>query len=154
MKLEEIILKIENYKVNENDEEYEIHNIDFFDEITENIESLPKLDDIQKEMIINALFNFLLNQSADMEDCFPFIHLIESIDNPDYKIYDKKLIEFNKKYGTTNSVYLLNRFINGLNDDVKKKEYINMLKDVADNLNYLECVREQALFFYKYQIED
>ncbi len=127
MKLEEIILKIETYKVNENDEDYEIHNIDFFDEITENIEGLPKLNDMQKEKIINALFNFLLNQSADMEDCFPFIHLIESIDKPDYKIYEHKLIEFNKKYGTTNSVYLLNRFINPLNDDVKRNEYVNIL---------------------------
>ncbi|WP_405207092.1 hypothetical protein [Aquimarina sp. LLG6339-5] len=150
MNLNTICQKILNYKVEEETEDYEVS--DFFDEIGEDILKLNTLTDIQKGKLLKSLFDFIKNQDSEMDENFSFIHLIESIDKPNYELYNAELLKFNKENGTIISTLLLNRHINSLSGDEWKK-CIEILKSISDNNDYTEYVREEALDYYEHQME-
>ena len=150
MKLEKVLLQIENFKVTEEMEGYEVS--EFFDEIREHLTDINLLTKLQKEQLIKTLFGFLKTQDPEMDENFSFIHFIENIDNPTYEIYSSELLKFNSENGTITSTLLLNRHINSLNGTEKKK-CVELMKSVSENENYTEYIREFALDFYKHQME-
>jgi hypothetical protein len=150
MNLEKILLQIENFKVDEEMEDYEIS--EFFDKIRGNISDVSSLTKIQKEKLVKKLFDFLKNQDSEMNENFSFIHFIENIDNPAYEIYNSELLKFNTENGTITSILLLNRHINSLKGD-EWKDSVKLMKSISENENYTEYVREFALNFYKHQTE-
>ena len=151
MNLEEILEKVNKFNTNEATEDYEL-NI-FFDEIGDAISKLGELNIDEKKKTITSFFNFLKRQSSELEENWSYIHLIESIDNASFKIYDPQLIKFNKESPTLTSILLLNRFINSLEGD-KWKNGVNLLKAISEREDISELVREEANEFYKHQIED
>lgn len=94
MKLEEIIERIESFRVLEEMEDYEIS--EFFDNVRSELKNFNSLTDLQKEKLIKSAFEFLKNQDPEMDENFSFIHCVEDIDNPRYEIYNSELIKFNK----------------------------------------------------------
>ena len=145
----ELSAKIQNFNVADEMEDYEISL--FFDEVSEAIEGQLSL--VEKEMLLNSLFEFLKRQDPEMEENFSFIHLIEGIDEPDYKIYDDKLLEFNNQNASVTAILLLNRHANGAVGDEREK-CIVLLKSIADNIKYTDYIREVALDFFTYQLEN
>lgn len=150
MKFEEVIERIEKFKVSEEIEDYEIS--DFFDDIRNELPESSSLIESQKEQLIKSLFGFLKNQDPEMDENFSFIHFIEDIDTPNYEIYNSELIKFNKENGIVTSTLLLNRHINSL-EGSEWKNCVELLKSIADNENYTEYVKEFALDFYEHLIE-
>ena len=112
MNLKEILLSIENFKITQKTENYEIS--DFFDEIGEKLNGIIPLNELKKKQLIKGLFDFLKTQNPEMSENFSFIHLIECIDKPNYEIYNSELTKFNSENGTITSTLLLNRHINSL----------------------------------------
>ncbi|NRR92460.1 hypothetical protein HSX10_12855 [Winogradskyella undariae] len=150
MNLENTITLIENFQVNDEIEDYEIS--EFFDAIGFQLEAINRFTDAQKQQLIQTLFDFLKRQDPELDEDFSFIHLIEAIDQPDYKIYNAELLKFNTENGTITSTLLLNRFINGLKEEERKK-YIDLLKLISENRNYTDLVRAEALSYYEHQME-
>ncbi|WP_179352077.1 hypothetical protein [Winogradskyella vidalii] len=149
MNLENTITLIENFQVNDEMEDYEIS--EFFDAIGFQLEAINRFTDSQKQQLIQTLFDFLKRQDPELDEVFSFIHLIEAIDQPDYKIYNVELLKFNTENGTITSTFLLNRCINGLKKEEREK-YVNLLKSIANNTQYTDLVRAEALGYYKHQI--
>lgn len=150
MNLKNTITLIKNFQVNDKMEDYEIS--EFFDAIGYQLEDVNRFTDAQKQQLIQTLFDFLKRQDPELEEDFSFIHLIEAIDQPDHKIYNAELLKFNTENGTITSTLLLNRYINGLEGDACKK-HIALLKSIADNTNYTDLVRAEALEYYKHQTQ-
>ncbi|WP_298512159.1 hypothetical protein [uncultured Kordia sp.] len=150
MDLDTICQQILHYKVENKTEDFEITT--FFDQIGEEIHKLDISDSSQKEKLIKVLFKFIKNQNPEMEENFSFIHLIENIDTPNYKIYETELVKFAKENGTITSILLLNRHINSL-DKIAQAECLNILKSIAENDNFTNLVRQEALNYYNYQKE-
>lgn len=150
MNLENTITLIENFQVNDDMEDYEIS--EFFDAIGYQLEAINGFTDAQKQQLIQTLFDFLKRQDPELDEDFSFIHLIEAIDQPGYKIYNVELLKFNTENGTITSTLLLNRCINGLKKE-ERIEYIELLKSIADNANYTDLVRAEALSYYEHQKE-
>ncbi|MGJ8549365.1 hypothetical protein [Winogradskyella wichelsiae] len=150
MNLENTITLIENFQVNDEIEDYEIS--EFFDAIGFQLEAINRFTDAQKQQLIQTLFDFLKRQDPELDEDFSFIHLIEAIDQPDYKIYNAELLKLNTENGTITSTLLLNRFINGLKEEERKK-YIDLLKLISENRNYTDLVRAEALSYYEHQME-
>ncbi len=151
--MQQILLKINNFNIDTTIDDYELDVSDFFDEITMDLEEIDPLTEQQKKDLIDALFGFIERSPSDMQEDFSFIHLIESIDTPDYAIYDSKLIEINTKIGSKNTLLLLHRHINSLDVDEKKK-YLPLLENIAQNSGYNDEVRELAFELYEYQLEN
>ncbi|WP_299779035.1 hypothetical protein [uncultured Formosa sp.] len=149
MNLETAITLIKNFNVNDDMEDYEVS--EFFDAIGDELEDVNRFTDSQKQQLIQTLFNFLKRQDPELEEDFSFIHFIEAIDQPDYNIYNAELFKFNTENGTITSTLLLNRCINGLKKEEREK-HIDLLKSIADNANYTDFVRTEALSYYKHQI--
>ncbi|WP_452219244.1 hypothetical protein [Lacinutrix undariae] len=147
MNLANAILKIQNFQVVDDLEDYE-----FFDTITEKLTDISKFTDSEKEQLIQTLFDYLKRHDPELEENFSFIHFIEHIDKPDYKIYDAELLKFNTENGTITTTLLLNRFINGLKEQERKK-HIDLLKSISENKNYTDLVRTEALSYYEHQTE-
>ena len=150
MNLEEIFLSIKNFKVTEEMEDYEVS--EFFDKIRGKITDTNLLTDLQKKELIINLFGFLKTQDPEMDENFSFIHFIENIDNPTYEIYNAELLKFNTENGTITSTLLLNRHINSLKGNELEKS-VELIKNISENKNYTEYVREFALDFYEHQIQ-
>ncbi|MGR7813718.1 hypothetical protein [Lacinutrix undariae] len=150
MNLANAILKIQNFQVVDDLEDYEIN--EFFDTITEKLTDISKFTDSEKEQLIQTLFDYLKRHDPELEENFYFIHFIEHIDKPDYKIYDAELLKFNTENGTITTTLLLNRFINGLKEQERKK-HIDLLKSISENKNYTDLVRTEALSYYEHQTE-
>lgn len=150
MNLENTITLIQNFQVNDAMEDYEIS--EFFDAIGYQLEGVNRFTDSQKQQLIQTLFGFLKRQEPELDEDFSFIHLIEAIDQPDYKIYNAELLKFNTENGTITSTLLLNRCINGLKKEEREK-YIDLLKLIAENTNYTDLVRAEALGYYKHQTQ-
>jgi hypothetical protein len=148
MNINTICQQILDFKVNSETEDYKIDI--FFDEVGNNIYSIGTLNSSQKEQLIQALFTFIKNQDSEMDENFSFIHLIESIDKPDYIIYDAELLKFTRQYGTITSNILLNRHMNSL-DTLKQTECLTIFKSIAENEKFSEYVRQEALHYLKYQ---
>ena len=150
MNLENAITQIKNFQLSDAMEDYDIS--EFFDAIGDELEDVNRFTDSQKQQLIQTLFNFLKRQDPELDEDFSFIHFIEALDQPDYKIYNAELLKFNTENGTITSTLLLNRFINGLKEEERKK-YIDLLKSIADNANYTDLVRAEALSYYEHQME-
>ncbi|QXP69797.1 hypothetical protein H0I29_14395 [Polaribacter sp. R2A056_3_33] len=150
MNLDNAITKIKNFNVNDDMEDYEIS--EFFDVIGDELTDVGDFTDLQKEQLIQTLFDFLKRQDPELDEDFSFIHFIEHIDKPNYKIYNAELLKFNTENGTIMATLLLNRFINGLKEEERKK-YIDLLKSISENRNYTDLVRAEALSYYQHQIE-
>lgn len=150
MNLDNAITKIKNFNVNDDMEDYEIS--EFFDVIGDELTDVGDFTDLQKEQLILTLFDFLKRQDPELDEDFSFIHFIEHIDKPNYKIYNAELLKFNTENGTIMATLLLNRFINGLKEEERKK-YIDLLKSISENRNYTDLVRAEALSYYQHQIE-
>ena len=150
MNLEEIFLSIKNFKVTEEMEDYEVS--EFFDKIRGKITDTNLLTDLQKKELIINLFDFLKTQDPEMDENFSFIHFIENIDNPTYDIYNAELLKFNTENGTITSTLLLNRHINSLKGNEWGKS-VELIKNISENKNYTEYVREFALDFYEHQMQ-
>ncbi|PZW42471.1 hypothetical protein LX95_00783 [Mesonia algae] len=150
MNLEDTITLIKNFQVNDEMEDYEIS--EFFDAIGYQLEDVNRFTDSQKQQLIQTLFGFLKRQDPELDEDFSFIHLIEAIDQPNYKIYNAELLKFNKENGTITSTLLLNRCINGLKKEERKK-YIELLKLISENTNYTDLVRAEALGYYEHQTQ-
>ena len=150
MNLETAISQIKNFNVNDEMEDYEIS--EFFDAIGDELEDVNRFTDSQKQQLIQTLFNFLKRQDSELEEDFSFIHFIEAIDQPDYKIYNAELLKFNTENGTITSTLLLNRSINALEGE-EHKEYIGLLKSISENKNYTDLVRAEAFSYYEHQME-
>ena len=150
MDLENAIIKIQNFDVNDDMEAYEIS--EFFDAIGDELRDVKMFTSSQKKQLIQVLFDFLKRQDPELEEDFSFIHFIEHIDKPDYKIYDAELLKFNTENGTITTTLLLNRFINGLKEEERKK-HIDLLKSISENKNYTDLVRAEALSYYEHQTE-
>ncbi|QNK78492.1 hypothetical protein H7F37_05300 [Winogradskyella sp. PAMC22761] len=150
MNLENAITQIKNFQVSDAMEDYDIS--EFFDAIGDELEAINRFTDSQKQQLIQTLFNFLKRQDPELEEDFSFIHFIEALDQPDYKIYNAELLKFNTENGTITSTLLLNRFINGLKEE-ERIEHIDLLKSIADNANYTDLVRAEALSYYEHQME-
>jgi hypothetical protein len=150
MNLEKIILQIENFKVDEEMEDYEVS--EFFDEISEQFTNTEILTALQKEQLIKTLFVFLKNQDPEMDENFSFIHFIENIDKSEYEFFSPELLKFNSENGTINSILLLNRYTNSLKGTEWGK-CVELMKSISENEEYTEYVREFALEFYDYQMK-
>nr|WP_321231339.1 hypothetical protein [uncultured Psychroserpens sp.] len=150
MNLEEIFLSLKNFKVTEEMEDYEVS--EFFDKIRGKITDTNLLTDLQKKELILNLFDFLKTQDPEMDENFSFIHFIENIDNPTYEIYNAELLKFNTENGTITSTLLLNRHINSLKGNEWEKS-VELIKNISENKNYTEYVREFALDFYEHQMQ-
>lgn len=150
MNLKEILAKINNFNTKEETEEYEI--TEFFDEIRDHFSELEKLSSKEKELSIQSFFNFLNRQSPDLTEDWSFIHLIESIDNIDYKIYETHLMKVNQETPTLTSLVLLVRFVNSLEGE-KWKKGVNLLKEISENNDNSELVRDEAKEYYDKQLE-
>jgi len=150
MKLKEILEKINSFNTNEETEEFEI--TEFFDNTGDCFAKLGKLDSNQIELTIKTFFNFLKRQSPDLGENWSFIHLIESIDKPNYKIYDTLLIKANKENPNLTSLILLVRFINPLEGKERKKG-VNLLKEISERNDISELVKEEAKDYYNDQLE-
>ncbi|MDN3619612.1 hypothetical protein QWY81_09120 [Polaribacter undariae] len=150
MDLENAIIKIQNFDVNDDMEAYEIS--EFFDAIGDELIDVKTFTSSQKKQLIQVLFDFLKRQDPELEEDFSFIHFIEHIDKPDYKIYNTELLKFNTENGTITTTLLLNRFINGLKEQERKK-HIDLLKSISENKNYTDLVRTEALSYYEHQTE-
>ena len=151
MNLDNAITKIKNFNVNDDMEDYEIS--EFFDVIGDELTDVGGFTDLQKEQLIQTLFDFLKRQDPELDEDFSFIHFIEHIDKPNYKIYNAELLKFNTENGTIMATLLLNRFINGLKEEEERKKYIDLLKSISENRNYTDLVRAEALSYYQHQIE-
>lgn len=151
MNINIIASEIQNFSIHEETEDYIIS--EFFDKIGKNINELETITELQKEQLIKSLFHFLKKQDSELEENFSFIHLIEDIDKPYYEIYNKELLKFNKENGTITSTLLLNRHINSLEGDERKKG-VEILKSIYDNNNFAEYVRNEAYTYYKLQISE
>lgn len=149
MNLDNAITKIKNFNVNDDMEDYEIS--EFFDVIGDELTDVGDFTDLQKEQLIQTLFDFLKRQDPELDEDFSFIHFIEHIDKPSYKIYNAELLKFNTENGTIMATLLLNRFINGLKEE--RKKHIDLLKSISENRNYTDLVRAEALSYYQHQIE-
>ena len=149
MDLENAIIKIQNFDVNHDMGDYDIS--EFFDVIGDQLLDVNSFSTSQKEELIQVLFEFLKRQDPELEENFSFIHFIEHIDKPEYKVYDAELLKFNAENGTITSTLLLNRFINGLKE-VERKMHIDLLKSSADNTAYTDFVRAEALGYYEHQM--
>jgi len=150
MNLENTITLIKNFNVNDDMEDYEVS--EFFDAIGYQLGDVNRFTDAEKQQLIQTLFDFLKRQDPELEEDFAFIHLIEAIDQPDYKIYNAELLKFNTENGTITSTLLLNRSINALEGE-EHKEYIGLLKSISENRNYTDLVRAEALSYYEHQTE-
>ncbi|UOX33842.1 hypothetical protein LXD69_17635 [Flavobacterium sediminilitoris] len=150
MNIEQILLQINTFKVNEEMEDYKVS--DFFDGIMESIDNLKILEDLHKEQLIKTLFNFLKKHNPEMEEDFSFIHLIESIDKPNYSIYSKQLIECNIQNPNLTSIILLNRYLNALDGDAWKKN-VAILRSITEGNEYTSFIRQETLEYYQYQID-
>ena len=150
MEIKELLLKIQNFKVDEEMEDYEIS--EHFDKIREELADMNLLTELQKEELIDILFDFLKSQDPEMDENFSFIHFIESIDNPNYETYYPKLFKFNTENGIITSTLLLNRYTNSL-EGIEWKKCVELLKSISENNNYTEYVREFALNFHQHQTE-
>ncbi len=150
MNLNIITSKIQNFNVDKETEDYIVS--EFFDEIGENIDELGGLAEVQKKLLIQSFFNFLKNQDLKMDENFSFIHLIESIDKPDYKLYNFELLKFNKEYGTISSILMLNRYINSLSGD-EWNNCTKILKSISTNSNFSNYIREEANDYYTHQVK-
>ena len=148
MTLQQILGKIDNFNPTEEMEDYELTV--FFDEKGEELPELEDLKEEEKKSIIQALFNFLKRQPADFNEDWSFIHLIEAIDNPTYEIYDKELLKNNKDNCSLTSLILLNRYINALTGEEKEKR-IQLMKEIGENEELSERIREEANENYKWQ---
>ncbi|MHA7059115.1 hypothetical protein ACWGOQ_0017950 [Aquimarina sp. M1] len=111
------------------------------------------LTELQKEELIDTLFEFLKSQDPEMEENFSVIHFVESIDNPGYEMYYPKLLKFNTENGTITSVLLLNRYTNYI-EGTEWEKCVALLKSISENKDYTEYVRKVALEFYQHQIEN
>jgi hypothetical protein len=148
MTIEDIINELESYRSNYSLDEDEI--TDFFENIGEKIYALNDIDSNSLKRIIKSFFTYLDNHSSNLEENWTFIHLLESLNKPDYKIYNKILLDFNSTSPTITSVLLLNRYINSLSgDDWKAK--VNLLKEICENSDFDTCVKEAAADFYNFQ---
>lgn len=150
MNINIIASKIQNFCVHEEMEDYTIS--EFFDEIGENINELGNLSETEKKLLIQSLFNFLKNQDPEMDENFSFIHLIENLDKPHYKLYNFELLKFNKEYGTISSILLLNRYINSISGD-EWNSSIEILKSISTNNSFSKHIREEAYDYYIHQVK-
>lgn len=150
MNLKKILLEIENFKVSEEIEDYEIS--EFFDQIREKLTDINLLTQLQKEQLIKSLFKFLKTQDSEMDENFSFIHFIENIDNTEHEIYYPELFKFNSENVTVTSILLLNRYTNSLEGNEWKK-CIELIKSISENKEYTKHIRESALGFYEYQMK-
>ncbi len=150
MMLRRIIFEIENFSATLSTNEIEI--INFFEDIQEKVAGLLPLPENNRREIITTLFNYLKDQSPVLEENWNFIHLIEDIDKPDYKIYIEILLEQMKKSPNNTSVLLLNRYVNSLKKEELNK-YLNIFKEIIENENTSETVKEDAKGFINYQLK-
>lgn len=72
------------------------------------------------------------------------VHFIEKF-SPEYEVL---LVESLKRRPALHTVWMLNRCINGSAD---KESHIALLKEIAENDNIEQEIRESALDFYKFQ---
>ena len=145
-----ILSQIDNFRVQTEIKDYNIS--DFFDEVMERIDKLKKLNHLEKELLLDSLFTFLDNHNPELEEDFSFIHLIESIDKPNYSLYSRKLLENNFKRPTLTSVLLLNRYINSLHGKAWKKA-VEVLKKVVVNIKDTTFMGEDTSEYCEYQIK-
>ena len=149
MNLNQILNNINSFNTAKNTVDYEL--TEFFDKIGSKILNLGELKSHDRLEIIKSLFEFIKRQSSELEENWAFIHLIESIDKPTYKIYDKELIEFNKANPTQISILLLNRHTNSL-EEVELQKGINLLKEISERKEIPKLVTDMAKEFYEYQL--
>ncbi|MCW3789675.1 hypothetical protein [Plebeiibacterium sediminum] len=149
MTLEKIIEEIEGYYVDSDTEDAEI--ISFFEAIGDKIYKIRNINNLDKSRLITSFFNYLKNQTPELEENWTFIHLLEDIDKPKYSIYNDILIETNKTRPTYTSVLLLNRHINSI-ESGNSENYIDLLREISENKGIHEDIREIAAEFYQYQL--
>lgn len=150
MNLKDILEKIKGFNTNEEVEDGDVSV--FFDEIGVVISNIGELEIEEKKQILSALFDFLGRQSADFEENWSFIHLIENIDDSTVGIYYEKLFKFNKKSPTLTSILLLNRLINALETN-KKESGMKLLGEISKENNISPFLREEAADYYTYQLK-
>ncbi|CAM4152225.1 MULTISPECIES: hypothetical protein [Flavobacterium] len=150
MDLAVILSQINNFRVHSEIKDYNIS--DFFDAVMEKIDKLKKLNHSEKEQLLDTLFAFLNNHNPELEEDFSFIHLIESIDKPNYTIYSKKLLENNIKRPSLTSVLLLNRYINSLHGKAWGKAVV-VVRKVVENIKKTTFMTEDTLNYCEYQIK-
>lgn len=151
MKLQEILEKVNNFNTNEETEEFEI--TEFFDRIGADFAGLESLTNKEKEITVQTFFNFIKRQSPELNEDWSFIHLIESVDKPEYEIYKSQLIQANKENPSFTSLILLIRFINSL-EGKEWEEGMKIIKDLSEKDGISELIKEEAKEYYEDESEE
>jgi hypothetical protein len=92
-------------------------------------------------MAIQALFTFIENNDGeDLGSPGPIVKLLEQFN----EIYESQLYESIQRKATFYNLWMLNRYLNIINNSHEKEKGIRLLKNVANN-NYLSnYIRERA----------
>lgn len=126
----DIIKKIED---NINSDDFEIIIIDCMEDIKNNYNHLDSVKPLLQLMERNPLV------------CFgspgQIVHFVEKFYK---KGYEKELISSLKRNPSLQTIFMLNRIINVLDD---KKYYLNILKQIYKNEAYEKKIRDEALHF-------
>lgn len=144
MDFQEVLLKIENSKLSEEDE------VDvLIDEISSSLENL-ELNNEQKEKVINHLLRFIEGQENDQFISWSLIHFIEWLDEENTTNYTSQVLESLEKKPTYLALILLNRIINAetANLDVKDR-LMQELKRVTKSPVATDFVQQEAIDFYQ-----
>jgi len=149
MKLREVLDKVENFKMDSTTENHELTL--FFDDIGDRILNLGELGQDEKEKAIKSLFEFQKRQPPELDVNWTFIHLIEYIGKPAYKIYNRELVMVNEEAPSLISILLLNRHINSLGG-TERKSGVNLLKRISEKEGIPQSVRDEAMEFYEFQL--
>ncbi|GGG26811.1 hypothetical protein [Pontibacter amylolyticus] len=149
MKIEEILSRLENSKLSDENE------VDvFIVEISSSLENL-ELDKDLKEKVINRLLCFIERQENEEFISWSLIHFIEWLDEGNTTNYTSQVLESLERKPTYLALILLNRIINSetANLDVKD-QLMQELKRVTVNPVATDFVQQEAMDFYERQLKN
>jgi hypothetical protein len=122
-----------------------INNTEDFYEIEDLCEELENRQD--KNMAIQALFTFIENNDGkDLGSPGPIVKLLEQFN----EIYKIKLYESIQRKTTFYNLWMLNRYLNSINNGPEKENGMKILKSVENNDNLSDYIRERAKEFLQF----
>ncbi len=144
MELKEALERINTFNVEENAEMEDAAVTIFFDDIGDHFPKLETLSNEEKAILLQSFFDFLARQSPDLDESWSFIHFIEAIDQPHYKIYNQALLKAIQGKFSITLLFLLKRHINYLEKN-ELPHWVNLLKEISERNDISELVKEEVI---------
>ena len=117
----------------QDNEDFETVMMDCMEEMEENYNQLDSVQPLLRLMERHPL--------TDFGSPGPIVHFVERFYK---KGYEEELLLSLKRMPTLHTVWMLNRLINGTDQE---EVYLDLLKEISENVSYDKEIREEALHF-------